>query len=327
MFEEFLTKAAELVSAGESFAVATVVRVVPPTSGKPGDKAIVFRDGKLWGWIGGGCAQPVVVKEAQKALSEGKPRLVRITPSPDDPEQGIIDYTMTCHSGGAMEIYIEPVLPKPHLLILGRSPVAHTLAQLGNAVGYGVSVVVPEAASENFGSAQVIESRDYSLHEVTIRPDTFIIVSTQGEGDEEALEKALHTNAAYIAFVASKTKAAKVLEYVKTRGVTAEKLRAVRSPAGLDIQAQSPPEIAVGILAQVIQVRGERTKAAPKAAGVSLPLVNHSEARDPVCGMSVNVDKAKHKTEYSGRSYYFCCAGCRQSFEQEPNRYLEGAHK
>ncbi|MFI5106821.1 MAG: XdhC family protein, partial [Terriglobales bacterium] len=141
MFDDFLKKSAELTAQGESFAVATVVRCEAPTSGKPGDKAIIHADGKLWGWIGGGCAQPGVVKEAVKSLSDGRPRLVRISPSSDGSEEGVVDYTMTCHSGGALDIYIEPVLPKPHVVILGRSPIAQTLARLSRTIGYAVSVV------------------------------------------------------------------------------------------------------------------------------------------------------------------------------------------
>src|SRR5215469_10693829 len=148
MLEQFLKKTSELIAQGKTFAVATVVRCLPPTSGKPGDKAIIFADGKLWGWIGGGCAQPVVAKGALKALAEGKPKLVRISPKPDAPEEGIVDYTMTCHSGGSLDIYIEPVLPKPHLVILGRSPIAQALARLGEMVGYAVAVVVQEAISD-----------------------------------------------------------------------------------------------------------------------------------------------------------------------------------
>src|SRR5215472_12551609 len=116
-------------------------------SGKPGDKAIILADGKLWGWIGGGCAQPVVAKEAVKALADGKPRLVRISPSPDAPEEGTVDYTMSCHSGGSLDIYIEPVLPRPHVVILGRSPIAQALARLSAAIGYAVALVVEEAIS------------------------------------------------------------------------------------------------------------------------------------------------------------------------------------
>ncbi len=121
MFDQFLKKADELLLIGESFAIATVVRYEAPISGKPGDKAIIFADGEVWGWIGGGCAQPAVVKEALNALKDGRPRLVRISPSSSQ-EEGIVAYNMTCHSGGTLDIYIEPVLPKPHILILGRSP-------------------------------------------------------------------------------------------------------------------------------------------------------------------------------------------------------------
>src|SRR5215471_1606669 len=117
MFDQFLSKASELLVNHESFAIAVVVRYEAPISGKPGDKAIIFADGKIWGWIGGGCAQPVVAAEARKALADGQPRLVRISPSADRAEEGIVDYSMTCHSGGSMDIYIEPVLAKPRLLI------------------------------------------------------------------------------------------------------------------------------------------------------------------------------------------------------------------
>src|SRR5260370_29044572 len=132
MLDDFLKKSAELAAAGERFATATVVRCQPPTYGKPGDKAIVRADGRLWGWIGGGCAQPVVIKEALKCLAEGRPRLVRISPSANGAEEGVVDYSMTCHSGGALDIYIEPVLPQPHIVILGRSPAPQPPARLGN---------------------------------------------------------------------------------------------------------------------------------------------------------------------------------------------------
>ncbi len=137
MFDEFLKKANELRSKDEPFAIATVVRFESPVSGKPGDKAIVRADGSIWGWIGGGCAQPVVVKEALRALRDGAPRLVRIHPSANpDAEHGTVDYTMTCHSGGSLDIFIEPVLPKTHVVIFGRSAVAQTLAKLAHAINY-----------------------------------------------------------------------------------------------------------------------------------------------------------------------------------------------
>jgi xanthine dehydrogenase accessory factor len=322
MFEEFLKKTAELTSQGATFAVATVVRSVPPTSGKPGDKAIIHADGKLWGWIGGGCAQPVIAKEALKALAEGKPRLVRISPSPDAPEEGIVDYTMTCHSGGALDIYIEPVFPRPHLLILGRSPIAQTLARLATTIGYAVSVVLTEASGEAFGDCEVVQAADYNLAQAKATSRTMIVVSTQGEGDEGALEQAIKADAGYVAFVASKTKAEKVFDYLKTRGVTPEKIKRVRAPAGLDIGARSPEEIAVSILAQIIQARSqaENTPAQAKSS-VSLPVVNVG-TKDPVCGMGVHAGTARHKSEYEGTEFYFCCAGCKHAFDREPSRYL-----
>src|SRR5271157_5196468 len=155
MFDQFLSKADELVTNGQSFAIAVVVRYEAPISGKPGNKAIIFPDGKIWGWIGGGCSQPVVVREALKALADGQPRLIRISPS-SSPEEGIVDYAMTCHSGGTVDIYIEPVLPKPHILILGRSPIARTLVTLAKAIGYAVSVAAAEADSENFPEADLV---------------------------------------------------------------------------------------------------------------------------------------------------------------------------
>ena len=309
MFNDFLNKSAELLAQGEAFAVATVVRSLPPTSGKPGDKAIVRADGTLWGWIGGGCAQPVVIKEALKSLADGRPKLVRISPSPDGSEAGeeaIVDYTMTCHSGGSMDIYIEPVLPRPHIVILGRSAIAQALARLGKAAGYAVSVVAREADAGSFGDASLIAN----LSEVKLTPQTYIVVATQGEDDEGGLEQAATIGASYIAFVASKTKAQKVFEYLRGRGLPEEKLVQIRAPAGLDIGAQSPEEIAISILAEIIQ----------KKATVPAPALK-SSPQDPVCGMAVDPAQAKYKSEYQGSWFFFCCARCKETFDRKPEEY------
>jgi xanthine dehydrogenase accessory factor len=322
MFDQFLKKTAELVVTAEPFVTATVVRCQPPTSGKPGDKAIIFGDGKIWGWIGGGCTQPVVIKEALKALADGRPKIVRISPSAENPEEGIVDYTMTCHSGGALDIYLEPVLPKPRILILGRSPVAQFLAQLGSTIGYAIAVVSSDAAREDFAAAQMIDAQDFNLAQAKVTPQTFIVVSTQGEGDEEALEQALETDATYIAFVASKTKASKVFEYLLGRGIGPEKVSKIRAPAGLDLGARSPEEIAVSVLAEIIQVRVSAAKAITESkANIALPVIKN-DAKDPVCGMTVNKSNVKYQTDYQGTAFYFCCAGCKQTFERSPQRYL-----
>ena len=256
MFDQFLKKADELLLIGESFAIATVVRYEAPISGKPGDKAIIFADGEVWGWIGGGCAQPAVVKEALNALKDGRPRLVRISPSSSQ-QEGIVAYNMTCHSGGTLDVYIEPVLPKPHILILGRSPVGQTLARLCKIVNYTVSVAAPEATQKSYPDADRVQA-NLNLNGLQIGIQTFIVVSTQGECDEEALENALRTEASYVAFVASKAKAKKVLQYLGERGISAERLKQVKAPAGISIGAGSPEEIAVSILAELVQTNRTR---------------------------------------------------------------------
>ena len=319
MFDRFLDKAAELLKKGEPFVTASVVRFQAPISGKPGDKAIIFPDGRMWGWIGGGCAQPVVIKEALKALADGRPRLVRISPT-SAPEDGVVDYTMTCHSGGTLDIFIEPVLPKPHLLILGRSPIAQTLAQLAKSIHYRVSVAAPDADREQFPNVDHLQT-SLDLSPLRISGETFVVVSTQGESDEEALQQAAGTSAAYVAFVASKTKAQKVLEFLREAGVPAERVGQIRAPAGLDIHAASPEEIAVSVLAEIIQVRGSRSKAASAPTKMALPVLN-KQAKDPVCGMMVDVASAKYKSEHNGANVYFCCAGCKQAFDKQPEKYL-----
>src|SRR5215470_4696955 len=316
MFDQFLQKAGELVAAGESFAVAVVVRYEAPISSKAGNKAIVFSDGTMWGWIGGGCTQPVVIKEGLKALADGKPRLIRISPSAS-PEEGIVDYTMTCHSGGTVDVFIEPVLPKPQLLILGRSPVAQTLSKLAKAINYGVSVAAPGAEKEKFRDADLVRA-DLDLCDIKITANAFIVISTQGECDEEALEEAIASPAAYIAFVASKIKAQKIFEYLREKGIAADKLNNIRAPAGLDIHASSPEEIAVSILAEIIQVKGSHATISPAK---TVAPATKEEAKDPICGMSVDIAAARHKSEFQGSSFYFCCAGCKQTFDKQPDRY------
>ena len=317
MFDQFLSKAGELLANHESFAIAVVVRYEAPISGKPGNKAIIFADGKIWGWIGGGCAQPVVVKEALKALADGQPRLIRISPS-SPPEQGIVNYAMTCHSGGTLDIYIEPVLPKPHILILGRSPVAVALAKLGKAINYTVSVAAPEADRERFPDCDLVHT-DLDFSQIKVTPQTFVVVSTQGQRDEEALEKALCSDASYVAFVASKAKTGKIIEYLQERGITPPRLAQLKAPAGLGIHAASPEEIAVSILAEIIQEN--RSPKGTQKREVKLPMAKREEAKDPICGMMVEVSTAKHKSEFRGSAFYFCCAGCKQKFDKQPEQY------
>ncbi len=315
MFDVFFQKAGALSAQGRAFALAVVVRHEPPISGKPGDKAIILADGSLYGWIGGGCTQPVIIREAKKALADGKPRLVRVTPSGEASEEGIVEHTMTCHSGGTLDIYIEPVLPRPHLVILGTSVVAQTLARLGKVLHYQITAVAPGAALELFPEADAVLPA-FDLSGLALTPQTCVVVATQGEHDEEALEEALRYDVPYVAFVASRKKAAQLFEDLQARGVPREQLARIKAPAGFDIKARLPEEIAVSILAEIIYALRSAAPvevAAEETAG--------AQAVDPICGMTVEVASARHTAAYDGRTFYFCCPACKRTFEKEPEKY------
>jgi xanthine dehydrogenase accessory factor len=324
MFDEFLSRASALRSEERPFAIAFVVRYQPPVSGKPGDKAIIESDGTIWGWVGGGCVQPLVVREALKAIEDGKPRLVRVAPSRTlESEEGTINYTMTCHSGGSLDIYIEPVLSKLQILIIGRSPIARTLCSLGKAIGYRITVVAAGARQESFPDADIMVE-ELDLPRMRITPETCIVVSTQGEQDEEALEQASRTNAAYISFVASEVKARKVFDFLAEKGIPRDRLSRIRAPAGLDLGSLSSEEIALSILAEIVQVRKTKTASAEQKE-IGDGQLGDAEAKDPVCGMTVAQGEAKHLSEYRGETYYFCCAGCKHEFDRQPEAYLNSA--
>jgi len=309
MTDDLLALALRLSHEGEPFAMATVVRCERPTSAKPGAKALIRKDGTVLGWIGGSCAEPVVAKEALRALQDGQPRFIALVGDggPGPGRDGILEYPMTCHSGGTLEIYVEPVLPKPQLLLVGRGPVVETLGELGRAIDFAVTLVSSDTSANRFSQ----------FH---ITPRTFIVVATHGTFDEEALEQALQSEAGYVSLVASRKRADAIMDTLRVRGL-AEHLGRLKTPAGLDIGAVTPQEIAVSILAEIVQVlrsqKGER-----KPAGATPDEIGEVVARDPVCGMSVEVASAKYRSEASGRTLYFCCAHCKQTFDRDPAQYV-----
>jgi xanthine dehydrogenase accessory factor len=227
----------------------------PPVSGKPGDKAIIQSDGNVWGWIRAGCVQPLVIREALQAMKEGSPRIVHIAQSTESEPALGSNYAMSCHGGGALDVYIEPVLPKSRILIFGRSPAAQSLSKLGKAVGYGIGVVSDGATRELFPDADFI-AKKITSGQIRNGSETFIAVATQGEHDEEALEQALRTDACYISFIASHAKAQKVIGLLAEKGASPQMLGRIKAPAGLSIGTSSlSQEIAVSIIAEIIQVQ------------------------------------------------------------------------
>lgn len=324
MFNDFLKEAQALKDTMEIYALAMVVRRVVPTSGKPGDKAIIRKDGSISGWIGGGCTRGIILKEALAAMKDGKPRLVSIDNDGNSVSKpGVMKYNMTCQSGGAVDVYIEPVLPKPHLMIMGKSHIAMALCQLGKTMGYTVSLVCDSTDRDGFmGADHFILQSDFSDHSVSA--NTYIVVSTQGEGDEVALENAVRSKAAYVAFVASRRKANSLFRELKNRGLSFDQLKQIKTPAGLDIKAKLPEEVAISILAQIIQHIREEDQPEEKndLAADAGPALPEDYYVNPVCQVPVHKASAKHVVEYREEKVYFCCDGCKVSFEKEPEKYL-----
>jgi xanthine dehydrogenase accessory factor len=287
---DVLVRAGRLAAEGVPFALATVVAVQRPASARQGDRALITADGELFGWVGGACSEPIVVREALRALADGEPRLVRIGP-PDRVTQGagpnVVVAVSTCASEGIVEVLVEPQLPEPLLVVLGGSPAAETLVRLAPEVGWRVA-------------------RE-------LRPDAeAVVVATMGHGDEEALAAVLERDTGYVGLVASARRAATVLESLRGLGLDEEALARVRSPAGLDLGPSTQAEIAVAVLAELVAWRHSRA-VIPAVPDVAI---------DPVCGMEVAVGSAKETAVHDGRTYYFCGSGCRSRFEADPARYL-----
>lgn len=316
MRSDLLVLAADLVARGEPFALATVVRREAPFSGQSGDMALVTPDGTFRGWVGGSCTKPVVVAEALRALSDGAPRLIALTPDPSsDHRKGIAVFPMTCHSGGSVDVYIEPVLPAPRLVIFGLSPIARALSRLGKAMGYAIDAADPEADRASFPEADRVGAEAKSAIAQASR--RFAVVAAMGEGDEESVLAALALEPGYLGVVASAKRFGQMRETLTARGAPRESLDSIHNPAGLDIGARTPEQIALSILAEIVQTESRR-------AGASEPAATPSparEERDPVCGMTVAAATAAARAEFGGRTYYFCCAGCRERFLAAPEHY------
>jgi len=296
MSDDILTLAAELHRRGEPFALATVVRCERPTSAKPGAKALIRADGTVAGWVGGACAEPVVLREAQNALRDGRPRLIGLVGEggrgPGRTE-GVVEYPMTCHSGGTLEIYVEPYLPRPLLMLVGHGPVLDALAVLGRAADYRVETVTEPAGS--------------TAPEHQLTPRASVVVATHADSDEEALAHVLATDVGYVAVVASRRRAAVLVERLKARGVPIDRIAQLKAPAGIDIGATEPAEIAVSILAEIIQHH--------RSAKPIEPPVTH-EAIDPICGMTVDVATARYRSGVGDQAVYFCCLACKETFDR-----------
>ncbi len=302
--DEVLDRAAELRRRGETFVVATVVRVEPPTSARAGDKALIGADGKLWGWIGGSCSEALVKREALVALEDGQPRLVKIAPQ-EAPEHlpGVVSHLSTCPSAGSLDVFIDPQLPRPQLLVVGGTPASHALVRLGATVGFTTCAVHPGATASDFPDADaVIGSLD--LEDARPGPNTWAVVATMGHYDEDALEVLLRYDLAYLGLVASRRREATVLHVLAGRGVSG--LDRVRRAAANAVGG-SQEEIALATLAEIVGERHARQGRNP----IMLP----ETAVDPICGMIVEIENNLHTLRVDETTYYFCGAGCLDAFK------------
>src|SRR4029450_3942534 len=321
MNNRILEKANEFLSQNVPFALATVVRRERPTSGEPGDKAIITSDGEFLGWIGGSCAQPTVLQEAKKAIADGEPRLVVLTPTlTAEPRAGGALYRMTCYSGGTMEIYIEPYLPAPQLLVCGASPAAEALVKIGAAVGFNVVLTDPSATKEKFSAADVILAQIEPDKLGAVR-ELYAVVGTNGNWDEEAIKALLPLFPNYLGLVASKKRFQQIFKQLADDGVPQEKLDLIKCPAGIDMPARTFPEVALSIIAEIVTLRRSQEKQAAALRGSvkssAVPL-----AEDPVCHMKVDPQTAAGSFLFAGITYYFCNVHCKNSFEKDPRKYL-----
>ena len=309
------TRARELSEQGTAFVTATVVRVEHPTSVAPGNVALVHEDGEIEGFVGGVCAQNSVRLYSLKAIERGEPLLLRILP--DGPaereiqsEQGSVTVQNPCLSGGAIEVFLEPFLPAPRMIVAGDTPIAAALLRLGPELGLDAI----DSRGEDSG-APVPSSDDLAL-----------VVAAHGRDERAILRAALEAGVRYVGLVASRRRGAAVLDALREDGVAEELLGRVDTPAGLDIGARSPAEIALSILASIVEVRRrsneDPTKAPPSGAadhptkappsGAAPPT-----ATDPICGMTVLVGADALSAEHGGETHYFCGEGCKQAFERQ----------
>jgi len=331
MNKQLLERAAELARRGESFVLAVVVRREPYSSSQQGDSAIITADGSYHGWLGGNCTRPQVLREAAQALIDGKPRLIALSPEPElQVRAGVTPLPMTCHSGGTVDIFLEPVLAAPRLVVFGVSPVARAVAQIGKAMGYLVDVVDPDAHPAELPHADRVFT---DLSAAELRSGTAIasaVVASMGENDEDAVAAALAMRPAYLGVVASRKRFAVLRQTLIDRGVSAHALDAIKSPAGLDLGGRQPEEVALSILAEIVQHK-HAARVAPAATVPAVavvpdavaPAAAPTTAIDPVCHMTVTIATARHVGAWDGRTWYFCNPRCKDKFLADPERYLE----
>ena len=321
MWRDVVEQADELRAEEQPFVLATVVAYKSPQSAKPGSKAIIRSDGTITGWVGGGCVQPIVLQEAKKVLETGRPKLLSISPDITHEDwEGVEPYRMSCEGGGSLEIYLEPILPKPDLLIVGGSPVAEIAAELGVLLEFDVCLADPEARKEQYPLLQSVLT-DLSVVRRRINKSSFVLVATMGNGDEEGLLAVLGTSPKYLGLVASTKKAKALFAFAREQGATDKQLAQIRCPAGLEIGGHTMPEIALSVMAEITQVRRASVAESETPVANAETAAAAMTAIDPICGMRVQVENAKYTSVFDEQTVYFCCLPCKVTFDRSPGSF------
>ncbi|HKN07461.1 MAG TPA: NTP transferase domain-containing protein [Thermoplasmata archaeon] len=319
--ENVLGLVGELERLREPFCLAIVTWVQAPTSGKPGFKAIVRSDGSIVGWVGGSCSRHALLTECRAALAEGLPRLLRLRAAGDSgppPVPGVVDRVMECQSGGAMDIFVEPHGKVPQLIVVGDSPVSESLSALGRLLGFRVVAAGPDIDPARFPDADEVVS-DFEGLAAKLDADSYAVVATMATYDAGALAVLLRSPVAYIGLVASRRRAAALKNDLAAEGFSSHEFERVQNPAGLDILARTPEEIALSIAADVVR----RTRSRPKSSAAEpAPEAAAHRAVDPVCHMEVDPATTHLTTEHAGTTYYFCSEGCLRRFRADPPSFL-----
>ena len=333
-----LQEAVALAEARVPFVLATVVWRRGPSSGQQGSKAVILTDGTVRGWLGGACAEPTVVVQAREALLDGEPRLLLLgdvedpSGSPVDADRetdeggcgssggggpgGTYSVPMACENDGALEVYLEPVPPRPQLVVIGRSPAVAALALMGRALEWDVAVIDDGGSADEHPLPEVVRT-SLDLSGLGVGVGSAVVVATQGHYDDLALEAALATDAAYVGLIAGHKRADAVVENLRGRGASEEDLARIQAPAGLDLGRLGNRELAVAIMADLVARRasGELSRwgAVPEAPVTAV---------DPVCNMTVLVADAKYCSSHDGGDYWFCAPGCKKVFDADPAMFL-----
>lgn len=331
---DYFEKILALRRDGQSFAVATVVSRRAPVSAHLGDRAIVFADGRMEGFVGGACSREIIRKQALEAMQARCGRLVSIRSDATERAESTQEHfvvPMTCASEGAVDVYVEPFVQPRRLIVVGATPVAGSLARIARSMEYDVACVVDsreqrdieqEAATLGVKVA-TLDSLEELLREGNAAgADQAVVVASQGHYDEQALESILKCGVPYVGLVASRKRGAAVRTFLKESAVPG--VESIRNPAGIDLGARTPPEVALSILAEIVKSHPSgayKEPVTPMAAATVIAMPAPTTAVDPVCGMQVNIADAHHTAKVDDAVYYFCCAGCRAQFLKDQSRF------